>query len=336
MFERPPVTPLFRPAIADDISAIVKITSKADTGLTTVPKSKSDVSEYIAESLDFLADKPAANRLLFVAEAEGKILGISGIIPKLGVDRPFYSFKRSRHARKASQQDLSVRYDTLQLTTDFDDYTELASIFLSPEARGKGVGRLLSLGRLGFIHASRDRFEDRLMADIRGWVDAKGISPFWQHLTSKFIQTDFDEADRLSAGDAAFLIELLPGLPIMLNLLPESVAETAGRPHELSAGAMGLLCEAGFEDTDLCDIFDGGPAIRCNTDRTLVTQSAYRATGGGVTEGETKFLHFTGEGESFRAVIGPAYPQAQKAGREACELLGTITPMVALAQNRRA
>jgi len=250
-------------------------------------------------------------------------------------DRPFYSFKRSRHARKASQLDLSVRYDTLQLTTDFDDYTELATIFLSPEARGKGVGRLLSLGRLGFIHASRDRFEDRLMADIRGWVNDKGISPFWKYLTSKFIHTSFDEADRLSAGDAAFLIELVPALPIMLNLLPKNVSEAAGRPHDLSAGAMELLLSAGFEDTDLCDIFDGGPAIRCNTDRTLITQSAYRATGGGVTEAETTFLHFIGEGENFRAALGPAYPKAQKAGREACELLGTITPFVALAENRR-
>ena len=329
------MTHLFRPATADDISAITKITAKADSGLTTVPKSKAEVSDYVAESLDFLAGKAEANRLLFVAEVEGEIMGISGIIPKLGVDRPFYSFKRSRHSRRATKQDLSVRYDTLQLTTDFDDYTELATIFLSPDARGKGVGRLLSLGRLGFIHASRDRFEDRLMADIRGWVDDKGVSPFWHHLTSKFIQTEFDEADRLSSGEAAFLIELLPALPIMLNLLPESVSEAAGRPHELSAGAMGLLVDAGFEDTDLCDVFDGGPAIRCNTDRTLVTQSAYRATGGGVTDGETKFLHFTGEGTEFRAAIGPAYPKAEKAGRDACELLGTITPMVALAQNRR-
>jgi len=340
IFERPPVTPnsvtpLFRPATAEDISAIAKITSQADSGLTTVPKTKADVSAYVAESLDVLNGVKGANRLLFVAEAGEKILGISGIIPKLGVDRPFYSFKRSRHARKASQQDLSIRYDTLQLTTDFDDYTELASIFLAPEARGKGIGRLLSLGRLGFIHASRDRFEDRLMADIRGWVDAKGQSPFWQHLTSKFIQTDFDEADRLSAGDAAFLIELLPALPIMLNLLPEIVSEAAGRPHDLSSGAMQLLLSAGFEDTDLCDIFDGGPAIRCNTDRTLITQSAYRATGGGVTESDTTFLHFTGEGADFRAALGPAYPKAQKAGLEACELLGTINPMVALAQNRR-
>ena len=335
IYEGPPVTTLFRPATAEDVSAISQFTSKADAGLTTVPKSKSAVTAYVEESLAFLSGKTTANRLLFVAEQDDKILGISGIIPKLGIDRPFYSFKRSRHARKASQQDLSVRYDTLQLTTDFDDYTELATIFLAPEARGTGVGRLLSLGRLGFIHAHRDRFENRLMADIRGWVNDEGLSPFWEHLTSKFIQTDFDKADRLSSGDAAFIVELLPALPILLNLLPESVAECAGRPHDLSAGAMGLLLSAGFEDTDMCDIFDGGPAIQCRTDRTLISQTVFQATGGGVEKAESKFLHFTGEGRDFRAAIGPAYPGAEKAGRDACEALGTITPHVALAQNRR-
>ena len=329
------MTTLFRPAALADISAISQFTSKADTGLTTVPTTQSAVTAYVTESLDFMAGKPNANRLLFVAEHDGKILGISGIIPRLGVDRPFYSFKRSRHARKASQQDLSVRYETLQLTTDFDDYTELATIFLAPEARGTGVGRLLSLGRLGFIHSNRDRFEDRLMADIRGWVNEKGQSPFWKHLTSKFIQTDFAKADSLTSGDAAFIVELLPALPIMLNLLPKTLRDCAGKPHDLSAGAMQLLMSAGFENTDLCDIFDGGPAIRCLTDRTLISQSAFKATGGGVTESDIKFLHFTGEGDAFRAVLGPAYPSAQKAGREACEILGTDTPFVALAQNRR-
>ena len=329
------MTTIFRPAAAEDISAIAQFTSKADSGLTTVPKSEISVSDYVTESTAFLAGKPNANRLLFVAENDGKILGISGTIPRLGVDRPFYSFKRSRHARKASQQDLSIRYDTLQLTTDFDDYTELATIYLAPDARGMGIGRLLSLGRLGFIHAHRERFEDRLMADIRGWVNEKGVSPFWKHLTSKFIQTEFDKADRLSSGNARFIIELLPTLPILLNLLPKTVGDCAGKPHDLSAGAMKLLMSAGFENTDLCDIFDGGPAISCRTDRTIIAQSTFEATGGGVTESDVKFLHFVGRGEDFRAVLGPAYPDAKKAGRDACEALGTETPFVALAQNRR-
>jgi len=198
-----------------------------------------------------------------------------------------------------------------------------------------GIGRLLSLGRLGFIHAHRERFEDRLMADIRGWVNEKGVSPFWKHLTSKFIQTEFDKADRLSHGNAGFIIELLPALPILLNLLPKTVGDCAGKPHDLSAGAMKLLMSAGFENTDLCDIFDGGPAISCRTDRTIIAQSTFEATGGGVTESDVKFLHFVGQGEDFRAVLGPAYPDAKKAGRDACEALGTETPFVALAQNRR-
>lgn len=326
---------LFRPARKDDISAIAAFTSKADSGLTTVPKSKKAVTDYVTESDNFLAGKDGANRLLFVAEKDGKILGISGIIPHLGLDRPFYSFKRSHHARRATQTDLSVRYDTLQLTTDFNGYTELATIFLAPEARGKGIARLLSLGRLGFIQAHRDRFENRLMADVRGWVDETGNSPFWEHLTSKFIQTDFDTADEMSTGEGRFIVELLPSLAIMLNLLPPIVDECAGKPHDLSAGAMNLLLDAGFDDTDLCDIFDGGPAIRCRTDRTLISQTVYTATGGGVEDSDMRYLHFTGEGSNFRAAIGPAYPQAGKAGRAACETLGTITPQVALAQRKQ-
>lgn len=331
--ERPPVT-LFRPAKLDDVSAIAAFTSKAALGLTTVPNTEDEVANYINDSLNFIEGDDSANRLLFVGERDGNILGISGIIPRLGAERPFYSFKKSRHARKASQVDLSVKYETLQLTTEFDDYTELATMFIDPAYRGQGVARLLSLGRMGFIQSHRDRFKDRLVAEIRGWFDENDNSPFWDHLTSKFIQTDFKTADKLSAGQGEFMIELMPALPILLNLVPEQVRDYAGKPHDLSIGAMKILMAAGFEDTDVCDIFDGGPSIQCRTDRTVVAQTVYQATGGGVEQSDLKYLHFTGENADFRAAMGPAYPGAEKAGAEACEILGTITPMVALAQDR--
>jgi len=326
---------LFRPAKLDDVETIAAFTSQAALGLTTVPKTEQQVADYIEESLKFIQGDNDANRLLFVGERDGQVLGISGIIPRLGVKRPFYSFRKSRHARKASRLDLSVKYETLQLTTEFDDYSELATMFIDPEYRGQGVARLLSFGRLGFIYSHRDRFKDRLMAEIRGWFDENENSPFWDHLASKFIQTDFKTADRLSAGTGEFLIELMPALPILLNLVPGNVQEYAGKPHDLSVGAMKLLMSAGFEDTDVCDIFDGGPSIQCRTDKTLVAQTVYQATGGGVDKSDHKFLHFTGQNEGFRAAIGAAYPGAEKAGAEACDLLGTITPMVALAQARK-
>lgn len=296
---------IFRVATADDIDAIYAFTRKADTGLTTVPRTRDAVAKDVALTHGFLNGDKTANRLLFVVERNGQILGISGIVPTLGLERPFYSFKLSRHARRSSEHGLSVKYNTLQLTTDFDGFTELASLYLSQDARGKGVGRLLSLGRLAFIHMHKDRFHNRLMADIRGYSDKNGISPFWEHLTSKFIQTEFDIADKLSGTDGRFIIELLPALPILLNLLPDIVNECAGRPHDLSASALSMLISAGFEATDLCDIFDGGPSVQCKTNATLIARSIVSAANFTCGQSDITGLSFGGSEKDFRAVMGP-------------------------------
>lgn len=292
---------IFRLATPDDAPAITEFTSQAEAGLTTVPRTRERVDAYIDATHRFLGGDEDANRLLFVVEREGRVMGISGIIPKLGVKRPFYSFKRSRHARQSSQLDLRTKYETLQLTTDFDGWSELASIYLAPEARGKGVARLLSLGRLCFIESHRHLFDGRLMADIRGWVDESGVSPFWEQLTRKFIPTDFDVADRLSASDGRFIMELLPSLPILMNLLPDAARICVGRPHDISRGAMNILMGAGFEDTELCDIFDGGPAIQCRVDQTLVAKTVRSLSFHG--NGTERVLAFKGEEEGFKAIL---------------------------------
>lgn len=297
---------IFRLATPSDADAILAFTQTAEPGLTTVPRTRARVSDYIDATVRFIDGDKTANRLLFVGERGGEVMGISGIIPTLGLDRPFYSFKRSRHAGWSAQLDLRTDYETLSLTTDFDNYTELASIFLSPAARGTGMARLLSLGRLGFIESHRELFNDRLMADIRGWVDEDGVSPFWHHLTSKFITTDFEIADRLSASDGRFIMELMPSLPILTNLLPEAARNCAGRPHDISRGAMNLLIGAGFEETDLCDIFDGGPAIQCRVGSTLIARTVRGLEG--VTdqfpvETAQRVLAFNGRMNNFRATI---------------------------------
>lgn len=301
---------IFRIATVNDVDAITAFTQAAEAGLTTVPRTQERVRDYIDATQRFLSGDREANRVLFVAERDGRVMGISGIIPALGLDRPFYSFKRSRHARRSSQLDLRTDYETLQLTTDFDGYTELASIFLAPEARGQGVARLLSLGRLCFIENHRELFSSRLMADIRGWVDDQGISPFWDLLTSKFIRTDFDIADRLSASDARFIMELMPSLPILMNLLPEAAQHCAGRPHDISRGAMNLLMGAGFETTDLCDIFDGGPAIQCRANATLIARTSRplaRFSDEVSAQDAQRLLAFKGEGTAFQATLGTGH-----------------------------
>lgn len=325
---------VFRPANPDDAAAIIQFTSAAEAGLTTVPRTPERVEAYIDATRRFLGGDKAANRLLFVVERDGRVLGISGIIPKLGVERPFYSFKRSRHSRHSSQLDLRTTYETLQLTTDFDGWSELASIYLAPEARGQGVARLLSLGRLCFVESHRDLFDRKLMADIRGWTDEYGTSPFWEYITSKFVDTDFEIADRLSASDGRFIMELMPSLPILMNLLPDAARICAGRPHDISRGAMNLLMGAGFEETELCDIFDGGPAIQCRVDSTLIARTAKDLAGYGPSPdfGTQRLMAFRGEGAEFRATLAMG-KHASAEIDPAVEPLDATT--IALAQDRR-
>lgn len=330
---------IFRLAKPSDSASISDFTRHAQAGLTTVPRSEQEVSEIIELSMRFLGGDDSANRLLFVAEHEGKPIGISSLIPTLGLERPFYSFKRSRHARRSTLPKLSVKYETLQLTTDFDGYTELASLFISEGARGLGLGRLLSYGRIAFINAHRDLFEDRLMADIRGWTDEAGNSPFWTHLTSKFIPTSFENADKTSTEDGRFIVELLPSLPIILNTLPEIVAQCTGRANEKSVPALEMLKAIGFKQSDLCDVFDGGPSIECRVEDNLIAHSAVQASTvndvlHGALASHEALLHFTGEGENFMAVIGQGDIQNQTASRLAAQALGGSAEDIWLAQIR--
>jgi len=123
---------IFRIARPQDVEQISAITSTAGNGLTTIPKSPTEVRAYIDDTARFLDHDETVNRILFVVETDGNIRGISGIIPTLGKDRPFYSFKKSAHTRRSKSLGLSVTHEMLQLSTEFDGDTELASIFLPP------------------------------------------------------------------------------------------------------------------------------------------------------------------------------------------------------------
>ncbi len=314
---------IFRVACLDDIDAILGFTAGGVQGLTNVPRTQERVQEQLQETINTLSGKAGANRLIFVVERDGKVLGISGIILRVGVEAPFYNFKRNHHSGRAANPVLAVDYDTLQMTTDFNGYTEVASLFMGPAGRGTGLARLLSMGRFGYIRNNRDQFADGLMAEILGWTNDNGVSPFWKHLASRFIDMDFDNADKLSTIDKRFIVDLLPGIPIMLNLLPDIVTECTGRPHDSSARAMNMLQSIGFEQTDLCDVFDGGPAVKCQTDKTWIARSTRLAKHFDAPETAETCMHFSGEGADFRAALGPALIHEGRANKHAANCVRT-------------
>jgi arginine N-succinyltransferase len=252
----------------NDLDQLFELIQKSEYGLTTLKISKEELESRIEKSLFAFSQKsakPAGQPYVFVMEdlAVGKIVGTCSIYAKVGGFEPMYSYeiKTSLHA----SADLGVRkeMDVLHLREEHDGPSEIGSLFLSPDYWGSGHGRLLSLSRFMFIAEFKDRFEEEVIAEMRGVVGKDGKSPLWMALGSHFFQIDFPKAETLTSQSKKFIADLMPKHPIYIPLLPESAQDVIGKVHENTAPALSVLEKEGFEFRKLVDIFDGGPTMHC-------------------------------------------------------------------------
>jgi len=297
---------VFRVAQSSDIEAILKISAEAGKGLSTVPKTLKDVENYVSHTESFIAGKSDGNSVLFVIESDGEILGISGIIVQTDFNSPFWSLEHKRITPSQAGMSAKPKYAALQLSKKFCGYSEVGTLLLSRKSRGRGWGKLLSLGRLAFINSHKSSFNDNIMADIRGWQNETGTSPFWTGLSSKFLEVSFDEAERLLSRDKEFLSNFMPREPLYLQLLDKQVRASIGKANDRSFGALKLLRGAGFSVTNFCNVLDGGPALECHISDTVVAKTESLAHNFSDTVPSELSLQYNGTGYDFRAIIAPA------------------------------
>jgi arginine N-succinyltransferase len=310
---------IVRPAAMDDAAALLALTRDAGTGMTTVPQTEEAMAARIEASRTAFAGHgraPAGQTFFFVLEDDEGPVGMASIFPNLGEDRPFYSYRLSHIATQAPEIDLRASTDILSLVNDFHGYAEIGTLLVGKRARGRGAGRFLSLSRFLFMAAQRERFGDRVMAEIRGWFDEDGSSPFWEHISAKFFHTTFDEADRLSANDFRFISHLMPKFPIYVSLLPEAAQDVIGKPHTTSEHAMNLLASEGFEWTRCIDIFDGGPSLECQIDKVRTVAATQRrtltiASSSEHISGAEPFLAAPAEDGEFCVVLGEGHREGR-------------------------
>lgn len=198
------------------------------------------------------------------------------IVARVGGHDPFYTYevRHEHHAYEPLGVDRTV--DALYLKRDHKGPSEVCGLAVAPDRRGQGIGRVASLGRLMFVAAFPERFAERTIAEIRGFQDDAGRSPFWEAVGSVFFAPNgFEALDVMSGlGDKDFIAELMPEHPIYLDLLSADVRASVGRPHRDAVGAVRLLTEQGFRPADEVDIFDAGPILECATrDITIVRQA---------------------------------------------------------------
>lgn len=272
-----------RAAQCSDIDDLMKLSAETGSGMTTMPVDKASWQRKLdltEGSFQNLLDDPRESVFVLVLENTdtNSLVGTSAVIASVGSQLPFYSYKLSTQVMVSRELDINTNTQILQLVNDFTGCSELASLFLSEPYRRdssyRGAGRFLSLARFLLIHDFPDFFSDRIFAELRGFVNEDGESPFWNALGQKFFGLEYTRADLLSAVSGnQFISDLMPKYPIYLDLLSEEAQKVVGKANTASIPAMRLLEKEGFVDTGYVDIFDAGPTLECRS-KQIKTLSA--------------------------------------------------------------
>lgn len=248
--------------------------------MTTMPKTKVDLKARINWSIQSSlaktnSKKPAS--FLMVLELNNEILGISAIYTKVAQRKPSVFFKIRSKEISSKTLNFQKKVELLQLYNCNSPYTELGTLFLSPSARAKGVGKLLSLSRLCYMALDPNRFDRKTFVEIRGWKNDKGESDFWNNFSKIFFELDFDGADSLSYIDNHFISEAVPSFPFLKELIHPKAKRVIGKAHQNAFPAQKILEQQGFHSNGLVDVFDAGPCLEAFTKRINIVRNQIKS-----------------------------------------------------------
>lgn len=307
-----------RPASPEDFDAIYEMAKLTGGGFTNLPADKGTLVEKLAKSEDAFAkeeEQQGNDCYLFVLEDPdaGLIRGTCQVFGQVGVTQAFYSYHISTLTQWSPELGKTFRNQLLTLTTDLEGSSEVGGLFLHPAMRAGGLGLLLARSRYLFIKQHRERFGDRVLAELRGVMDEAGNSPFWDALAGRFFDMSFPEADQFNAMHGThFIADLMPKTPIYVSLLTDSAKSVMGQPHPTGRAALRMLEAEGFSYDRYIDIFDGGPTVTARTDQVRTVRESTVET---VTEigerGPLKMLLAAGRLKNFRACLGEVQRTAE-------------------------
>lgn len=252
-----------------DVNDLYLLAQKAGFGLTSLQPNMEKLAARIERACKTVAGElPKADQVyLFVLEDTelNKVVGVCGIEVALGLKEPWYNFHVGTQVHASEPLSVYNALPTLYLSNDHTNCSELCTLFLDPDYRLNKNGKFLSKVRFLFLSAFRQYFEETIVAEMRGYSDANGQSPFWNAVGHKFFNIEFTKADYLSGvGQKAFIAELMPRHPLYVDMLPDDAKAAIGIVHPNTRPAYNLLLEEGLRYKGYVDIFDGGATLQAD------------------------------------------------------------------------
>ncbi|WP_296720371.1 arginine N-succinyltransferase [Erythrobacter sp.] len=300
-----------RAARVSDLEALYEMAKLTGGGFTNLPPDRTALRTKLERAEgSFARDSDTLSDELFVLVLEnvrtGAVRGTCQLMTQVGQRWPFYSYRLNTLTQYSQELDRTVRAELLSLVTDLEGSSEVGGLFLHPNERAGGLGLLLARSRYMFVAMHRRRFAERILAELRGIIDERGGSPFWEGVAGRFFGMSFQDADYFNAINGnQFIADLMPKHPVYIAMLDDDARSVIGVPHPTGRAAMRMLENEGFRHDGYVDIFDGGPTMVAHTDLVTSVKNSTSATVTDLTltEGERAILA-TGRLDTFRACFG--------------------------------
>ena len=302
---------VIRPSREDDLEHLYEMAKLTGGGFTNLPADRDALRGKLERSAKAFAntgDELVDETFLLVLEntETGAVRGTCQLMTQVGQQWPFYSYRLNTLTQYSQELDRTVRAEMLHLVTDLEGCSEVGGLFLHPNERAGGLGLLLARSRYLFIAMHRQRFAERVLAELRGIIDDRGGSPFWDGVAGRFFGMTFQEADYFNAINGnQFIADLMPKHPVYVAMLDDDARDVIGLPHPTGRAAMKMLENEGFRFEGYVDIFDGGPTMLARTDDVVsVADATPRTLDTAKLDGGERALLATGTLTDFRCCYG--------------------------------
>ena len=243
---------VFLPAKINDLDDIYELILTSKSGLTSLPKNKKSIKQYIDDSIDSFCSVNHhlfSKRFLFVLKdkSTNKVIGISAVANSINKGNSFYSFKYNKVFKDNS---LDLFSSNIVLDQIPSKWSELCSLYLHPNYRYAGIGRFLSIARFLFIFQHRHLFRDVVMAELRGISDEANGSLFWNTLMKPSLKLSFKKALKLISNNEKIDFSLVKKRKYFLNELTEELINQLGKCHHHTKGAYSILSSESFTESN--------------------------------------------------------------------------------------
>lgn len=305
-----------------DVNDLYLLAQKAGFGLTSLQPNIEKLAARIDRACKTVAGElPKADQVyLFVLEDTelDKVVGVCGIEVALGLKEPWYNFHVGTQVHASEPLSVYKALPTLYLSNDHTNCSELCTLFLDPDYRLNKNGKFLSKVRFLFLSAFRQYFEETIVAEMRGYSDANGQSPFWNAVGHKFFDIEFTKADYLSGvGQKAFIAELMPRHPLYVDMLPDDAKAAIGIVHPNTRPAYNLLLEEGLRYKGYVDIFDGGATLQADIENLRAIKESQSVViqieqPENIAVGDEPYIVANDDYENYRAILVYSKPYREK------------------------